>query len=524
MSGKTDLQQQDYFDVAPKKDDKGNNNSAQHLFGSENDDKYGDEPENFVIPVKSPDKPAQSPGAVARIQKIKPPNVLDGLKTCDFYHGLLPEDEASDMLEKDGDFLLALTYTETSKNVVCYVKWLDKVKGYEFNQAADSLGVTLDKFNFKPTVLELVNYHYKGKIPIGNNGPKLIKSIRKQSWELDSKNLKAGRLLGEGAFGQVFYGNLTQNGKSTPVAIKIPTKKADNNKETLKKAMEEARIQREYTHNNIVRLYGVVFDANQFCIVLEYLDGGALDEFLKASNCPMKLRMAFCFDIALGMEYLHAHECLHRDMAARNCLVDRKFQCAKISDFGLSSKGDLQQVDRSKPTPIRWMAPEVLKTATFGKAADIWSMAVLFWEVYTKCKEQPYTGKDLKQVQKELFNNPDFHLEIDPQMPRELKNVVEVCWCHDPVKRPSAGKIVDYLLPHCYKARYPISHEMYKTLTFRENLVKYKKSKKKNVGKTKSRSRESVNKSRSSSKEFSSEGCVSKASRKSASRKKNLRR
>jgi serine/threonine protein kinase len=51
-----------------------------------------------------------------------------------------------------------------------------------------------------------------------------------------------------------------------------------------------------------------------------------------------------------------------------------KYGIIKISDFGLSSVGNMQILDRNKPAPIRWLAPEVIKTAVFVKASDIWSL------------------------------------------------------------------------------------------------------------------------------------------------------
>ncbi|CAD5217004.1 unnamed protein product [Bursaphelenchus xylophilus] len=415
------------------------------------------------------------PASPAQKAHQKQPKMTDGIKNCEFYHGVVPDAEVADLLKKNGDFLLASKYGEAKKNVVCYVKWQNQIKLLEFTQSADGREVTLDRVCYKPTILELINHHQKNGMPIGNNGARLVVAVEKQAWELDPKDVITGRLLGEGAFGQVFLGSLMRHGKSTEVAIKMPRGSPGKDQEIRKRAMEEARIQRDYNHHNVVRLYGVVFTANRLCIVLEYLAGGALDSYVKTNpQCTPKIQAAFCFDVAVGMEYLHANKCLHRDMAARNCLVDLTFPCAKISDFGLSAKGTIHEMDRARPTPIRWMAPEVLKTANYTKAADIWSMAIIFWEIFKKCKELPYADKDLKQVQTSLWHNPNFHPDIDPALPRELKNIMETCWNHDPKLRPSATKIADYLACLSYRARYPATHQMNKTLKMRENASKNK--------------------------------------------------
>jgi serine/threonine protein kinase len=87
--------------------------------------------------------------------------------------------------------------------------------------------------------------------------------------------------------------------------------------------------------------------------------GGSLDSYLvkNAPTLTVSKRVQMCFDAAKGLEYLHDKGCIHRDVAARNCLVsgDR----VKISDFGLSrelkAQGDVYKLENLKQKlPIRW--------------------------------------------------------------------------------------------------------------------------------------------------------------------------
>lgn len=99
-------------------------------------------------------------------------------------------------------------------------------------------------------------------MPVSEDGALLRCGARKQAWELDHTQLELGRPIGEGAFGRVFEGllRLQPSGKQVRVAIKQP-RASDKH---LKEAMQEARIQRDYNHQNIVRLYGVCFNSAQF--------------------------------------------------------------------------------------------------------------------------------------------------------------------------------------------------------------------------------------------------------------------
>ena len=85
--------------------------------------------------------------------------------------------------------------------------------------------------------------------------------------------------------------------------------------------------------------------------------------------------------IIMGLEYCHNINIIHRDLKPENILVDKKNNCIKISDFGLStcikSKNELLK-DTAGTT--RYLAPEVIKqTGHLGQAADIWSVGVILY-------------------------------------------------------------------------------------------------------------------------------------------------
>lgn len=80
------------------------------------------------------------------------------------------------------------------------------------------------------------------------------------------------------------------------------------------------------------------------------------------------------------MEHLEAREIVHRDLAARNVLIDSN-KTLKISDFGLSRTGVYQE-----PNGVfahRWAPPEVISQRIFSSKSDVWSFAVVLWEIAT---------------------------------------------------------------------------------------------------------------------------------------------
>uniref|UniRef100_A0A914R1H2 Protein kinase domain-containing protein n=1 Tax=Parascaris equorum TaxID=6256 RepID=A0A914R1H2_PAREQ len=92
-------------------------------------------------------------------------------------------------------------------------------------------------------------------------------------------------------------------------------------KEKIKEMMKEARLMRNYDHPNIVRMYGVAVEHEPLLIVMELVEGGALDEYLKKNQVGPKVKLEkMVVGSAWGLEYLHWKNCIHRDIAARNCL------------------------------------------------------------------------------------------------------------------------------------------------------------------------------------------------------------
>ena len=134
-------------------------------------------------------------------------------------------------------------------------------------------------------------------------------------------------------------------------------------------------------HPNLVQTFGVSLDGPNPCIVLEYCGGGSLDKlvFNKNTKLTNQKRKDYALKIAYGLLHLHQNNIVHRDLAARNILLAND-GTPKISDFGMSRViTSASSVGRTKQTvgPLRWMAPENIRTQTYSPKSDVWSYGIL---------------------------------------------------------------------------------------------------------------------------------------------------
>lgn len=195
----------------------------------------------------------------------------------------------------------------------------------------------------------------------------LQRGVRLCRWEFFHRNIKVLKVIGRGAYGEVKLAELRRrNGEVLTVAAKTVSNEGIDSTKKIKDVLKEARIMRGLRHPNIVSLIGVVLIDHPLYIILEYVQGGALDVYLRKNfrKVTNDERLRFANGVAWGMEYLHSNNILHRDLATRNCLYDGNLY-VKIADFGLSRRGTTYKMKVIQKMPIRYMAPESLSDFLF---------------------------------------------------------------------------------------------------------------------------------------------------------------
>ncbi|XP_072742575.1 tyrosine kinase receptor Cad96Ca [Anoplolepis gracilipes] len=279
-----------------------------------------------------------------------------------------------------------------------------------------------------------------------------IQSKHEDKWEFPRHRLKVFNILGEGCFGQVWKCEaLDIDGKAGATIVAVKTLKENATERERLDLAQELRVMKNLDpHPNVVRLLGCCTEREPMFVILEYVSGGKLQSFLRASReernhggagLTSRDLTGFVYQIAKGMEYLASKGIIHRDLAARNILIDENRAC-KVADFGFARDVAANQIYERKSEgrlPIRWMAPESLYDNIFSVKSDIWSFGVLIWEIVT-LGSTPYPGLAAAEVMRRIKEG--YRLDRPEHCKRELYNIMYYCWDKDPACRPSFAELV----------------------------------------------------------------------------------
>lgn len=293
---------------------------------------------------------------------------------------------------------------------------------------------------------------------------------------IEASELQMDRLIGQGAYGKVWLAQWCGSQVAAKELLAIPTVAPgdEDDYEALKQYEEERKalihevhLLGSMSHPNVMRFCAVCF--NPPIIVTQYYPHGSLFDLLKkgrrgdkraTSELTWIRRIHMLRDVASGMQFLHTRKppVIHGDLRSPNLLLemgfferkDRPRYHVKIADFGLARfmESQMSSVAVSRSTNPRWSAPEVIRDSKVSKAADVYSFAIIMWELLTW--QQPF--EDMMSIQviySAVHDNSRPVVPADGDLPGEpgpslglYKQVMEQCWDGNAAKRPSFDKLV----------------------------------------------------------------------------------
>ena len=280
---------------------------------------------------------------------------------------------------------------------------------------------------------------------------KILQKEKKQiknSSKIKIRHYKLGNIIGEGSYGRVYEALDEDRGQL--IAVKIIDKNnlntinnSNNNSQSLSSIEGEIEILSKLNHENIVKYYDSSQSKNHLKIFFEYCECGSIAKMLSNyKSFNEKIIRKYTKEMLEGLEYLHAHSIIHRDIKGANILVDRNGIC-KLSDFGGAKiiKEDFEKTSTMRGTP-NWMAPEVIKYNENTRFSDIWSVGCTVIEMING--EPPFSN--IKNPFKVLFHI--INCKEPPQIPKNcsfnLQHFIYSCLKINPWERLNVCQLLTH--------------------------------------------------------------------------------
>jgi len=246
--------------------------------------------------------------------------------------------------------------------------------------------------------------------------------------------------LGEGAYGIVCKCVHKKSGKV--YAMKFIDTQGDEDKAVKK----EVDILKRLDSDTVVRFGGCYKKGETLLIAMEFCDGGSVQDVVRIADraCSEDEISAICAEVVKGLNYLHSHHIMHRDVKAGNVLLTTNGR-AKLADFGVSAPlaSTLQRIKSVTGSPY-WMAPEIISKSNEGydNKADIWSLGITAIEMAEK--EPPRFNIHFARVIFAIPRDPAPTLKNPSKHSPEFVDFITICLNKDPKLRPNSKQLLSH--------------------------------------------------------------------------------
>lgn len=252
------------------------------------------------------------------------------------------------------------------------------------------------------------------------------------NYRIDSK-------IGEGGMGSVYLASHLQMRRNA--AIKALHPNLVNNAQIRERFRNEAEAMASLKHPNITDLYDFLETNQGLFLIMEYIDGKPLDEYVRSVTGPLpEDRAVAVFTKALdGFAYAHDRGIIHRDIKPSNLMIGNEGQ-VKILDFGIAKilSGANKGLTRtgSKMGTVLYMSPEQVKGQSADRRSDIYSLGVTLFQILTG--RPPYDEKTATEyeVYTQIVNSPLPRLrQFNPLISERIQKILDKATAKEPQAR-----------------------------------------------------------------------------------------
>ena len=233
-------------------------------------------------------------------------------------------------------------------------------------------------------------------------------------------------LLGRGGMGKVYRAYDPQ--LERVVAIKIIDNEAEINLQK-KQILKEAKSAAQLRHNHIVQIYEIGDDGSRPYLVMEYVCGHTLADYLRSNRNPdYRWSLRLIRDVANAVHYAHRQGIIHRDLKPGNIMLDGAGHI-KLMDFGLAKVLGTPTSTSTKGMMVgtaAYMPPEQVNAERVDKRSDVYALGAVLYEMLTG--QPPFSGPTTLDIaMKILTSTPLPPRDINPAIPQEVELICSKC-------------------------------------------------------------------------------------------------
>ena len=220
------------------------------------------------------------------------------------------------------------------------------------------------------------------------------------------------------------------------VAVKMLRLDFANDDEFIRRFHREAQSATSLTHPNIVSIYDVGEEDGLYYIVMEYVDGQTLKQYIQQhAPVPVEEALDIMKQLTSAISHAHQNHIVHRDIKPHNILIDSS-GTVKITDFGIAMALSATSITQTNSVlgSVHYLSPEQARGGMANKKSDIYSIGIVMFELLTG--RLPFSGESAVSIAlKHLQSETPSLKRWNPQIPQSVENVVLKATAKDPFHR-----------------------------------------------------------------------------------------
>lgn len=230
------------------------------------------------------------------------------------------------------------------------------------------------------------------------------------------------RELGAGGMGKVFQVRNVISDRIEAMKVLLPDLVGDPG--LADRFLREIKVQAALEHPNIAGLRTAMRDGNQLLMVMEFVEGRTVGEYLEQGPVPVANALGICMEVLSALDYAHSRGIVHRDIKPSNMMITAQGQ-VKLMDFGIArvmSDPSLTQAHQTTGS-LYYMSPEQINGAPLDGRSDLYSLSISLYEMVTG--RRPFDGENTYAIMAaHMHSAPVPPSQIDSRIPAALSDVI----------------------------------------------------------------------------------------------------